>query len=116
MIQTHVIQQFKFHEKYIAIDWDDLKRAIEVTIPDGIASVFIEPVDKVKYEDGMWFAIIPADITKFVFQKESVEEVGEIFLLTNDKKVSLGITRESEAAQKWVSIANQVIEKAKSKY
>lgn len=113
MKQSHLIQQFTFREKYISIDWDILKQSIKISIPYGIVNIYIESNDPLKYGLGMWFALLPTKIDKFTFQKNDIEETGDIFLITNDQKISLGMTHELESAQKWISIANQVIEKAK---
>lgn len=113
MIQTNFIQQFRFHEKYLAIDWDALKWAFIISIPDGIANVFFQPTDTSKYEHGMWFAFLPEDITRISYQKERDQKMGEISILIKDKRISLGMTMEDDTAKKWTTTANEVIIKAK---
>ena len=111
----NTIRQFKFHDKYLAIDWDILKWAFKISIPFGIANVFFQSPDKSKYDHGMWFAILPENIIRFVYQKEQNQEIGEVLMLTKDGSISLGLTTEDTAAEKWVATVNEVILKAKQK-
>jgi len=109
----NTIQQFKFHDKYLAIDWDILKWAFKISIPFGIANVFFQSPDASKYEHGMWFSVLPESIVEFVYQKKHKQEMGEVLMLTKDGSISLGFTIEDDVATKWVATANEIILKAK---
>ncbi|WP_420632358.1 hypothetical protein [Candidatus Leptofilum sp.] len=104
------ITKFRWHEKYLAIDWSIMMWAFVITSLDGGAKI-LNPSEEAG-KPGIQAAISFGKIRGFVLREDSDTGYAEVMLLVKFEsgELCLGLTKQVEEAQKWVIDANQLLQ------
>lgn len=104
------ITKFRWHEGYMAIDWQTMKFAVDITRSDGGVGILIPSTESDK--PGVQAAISAHKIRRFVLRKVPETEYVEVVLEVNYEpgEKCLGLTKQVEEAIQWVIDANRLID------
>lgn len=109
------ITAFVWHDQLMAIDWEDMQTAFDISVQHGDAGIFIPPPPDSSYSVGVQAAISAQNISHFELQLDPETGLTEVVLnVTYESgKKSLGLTNQLKEARRWVADANEIVRRVR---
>lgn len=115
MSNKPIIKAFRWDSKFMALDWNLMRGAFDITRPDGGAGILIPNSNPNK--PGVQAAISAHKIRGFLLRPDPETNLTEIILEvsygTGEK--CLGLTDQVAEAERWVADANKLVEEARER-
>lgn len=109
------IKEFVWHERFMAIHWDDMPYAFEISVQWGDAKIFHPPPPDSQY-GGIHGGVDLSQMGQFVLRPtQEIEQVEVVLEVTyGPREKSLGVTNQISTAERWVIAVNSLLQKLKA--
>jgi hypothetical protein len=110
------IKAFVYGDSFMAIDWNTMRYAFDISTEHGDAGIFVHPPPGSVYP-GMGAAISAPKIRRFVLRPDQDTGLTEVVLEVTygSGEECLGLTDQVEEAEKWVATANELVRLARER-